>query len=94
VKASSSRGFSVHDKYLKTRNLVLAYVWNIGLRDGKDQQALAYVMSVKQAEWVAEKMGWARAGRKGYSTTNPSRRLIELLDECKYISSRDRWVSL
>jgi hypothetical protein len=89
IKASSYSGFSVHDKYKRTSNLVLAYIWNV--RTGAENTE-AVILTVKEAEEVATQMGWARKGKLGYSTTNPSKRLRVILS--KYVSTRERWASL
>lgn len=89
VKASSFSGFGVHNKYRKARNLLLAYVWNVR---PEGPGPCAMVLTVNEAEKVVSDMGWARAGKTGYSTTAPSKRLRSALIE--YISTRERWASL
>lgn len=86
VKASSYRGFSVHDKYHKARGLVLAFVWDVR---PEAERTSAYILTVAEAEEVAGQMGWARAGKLAYSTTAPSKKLILALEP--FLSTPDRW---
>lgn len=89
VKASSLSAFSVHDKYKKTKDLVLAYVWNVGT---EAKETCAFILTVDDAEEVVAKMGWAREGKSGYTTTSPSKRLQEAINP--YLSTPERWSKL
>lgn len=89
IKASSWSGFSVHDKYKKTKDLLLAYVWSVR---PDAEKTIAFVLTVDEAERVVVDMDWAREGKSGYTTTRATLRLRELL--APYISTEDRWRSL
>ena len=79
MKAATKASFSVHHKYERIAQLILAYVWNTQVPN----QARAYALTYVEAKQVAEEMGWTNTiswQRGGYSTTRPSRSLQALLE--------------
>jgi hypothetical protein len=79
MKAASKRSFGVDRKYAKISNLVLAHVWNLGT----PKLAVTYALTYPDALKIAKKMNWTRTiswKGGGYGTTNPSRRLVALLE--------------
>lgn len=80
MKAASTRAFSIDRKYAPFRNLILAYVWNVGGEESPEIYALTYEEAVN----IGDKLGWTgtaswEAG--AYATTKPSARLLELLGD-------------
>jgi hypothetical protein len=78
MKASSEASFSVHRKYSRISNLIIAFVW--GVRDPRRSQVFA--LTYREAEGVARAMGWTKTAswrRGGYSTTRPGDRLLKLI---------------
>jgi len=80
MKAATGAVFSLDPKYERFPRLILAYVWYLG----DPSQTKCYALSYKEALRVADEMGWTKtaswlkggkAGRRGYSTTAPSKRL-------------------
>lgn len=90
LKASSSRSFSVHAKYEKFQNLIMAYTWY----SDNPVNAELYIMTYQDAIKIAEQMGWLATSSwiegGGYSTQSPSKKLIKLLEEFKYKNGRIR----
>jgi hypothetical protein len=88
LKAASKRCFVVDRKYAKFANLILTYVWNLE----QPRDAVTYALTYPEAACVAENVGWTKTPswkRGGYSTSNPSRKLVSLLEP--YRMSSDRW---
>lgn len=88
MKAASSRSFSVDKKYAKISNLILAHVWHLGIPD----QAVTFALSYSEAVVVAEAMKWTETAswdRGGYCTTNPSKKLLTLLEP--YRMTPEKW---
>ncbi len=88
LKASTCRAFGIHKKYAKTRNLVLAYVWDMR----PEQTPTAYVLTVAETISVADAMGYTATpswAKGAYTTTNPSKKLLEHLKP--FASSLERW---
>jgi len=92
MKAASKRHFSVAKKYARIRDLVLAFVWH--LNDARSP--VTYAMSYPDAVSIARKMGytatrsWKIGG--GYSTQNPSKRLLKLLEP--HLMNGSKWLEL
>ena len=70
-----------------------AYVWNLGIPAETTCVALTY----EEAFAVAEEMGWTKtdswlkggnSGTPGYSTTAPSKRLCDLLEQYQMDSAK------
>jgi len=79
MKAATTSSFSLFQKYTKFPRLLLAYVWYVHDPDRECAYALSYI----EALGVAEQMGWTSTlswQRAGYSTTRPSKRLLDLLN--------------
>ena len=79
MKAATTASFSLHRKYERIAQLLLAYVWYADYPD----QSCAYALRYSEAKTVADQMGWTDTDswrRGGYSTTSPSRRLQALLE--------------
>ena len=78
MKAAWTQAFGIERKYEKFPGLILAYVWNLSDRE----RAVTYAMGYADALAVADAMGWTRTAsweRGGYSTSQPSQRLLRLL---------------
>ena len=83
MKAFSGRGFSVHRKYEKFPDLLMAYVWNVQ----NPLKTEAVVMTFKEAVGVAEILGWTQTTsweRAGYSVTNAGKRVLNELLPYRY----------
>jgi hypothetical protein len=82
MKAASTSCFAVDQKYGKFPNLLLAYVWHLEDPD----RAVAYALSYPEALSVAQEMGYTAtmSWQSGiYTTTRPSRRLLDLLERIR-----------
>jgi hypothetical protein len=92
MKAASRRHFSVSKKYARIRDLILAFVWHLN----DEHPPVTYAMSYPDAVSVARKMGytetysWKVGG--GYSTQNPSMRLLRLLEP--HLMNGSKWLEL
>jgi hypothetical protein len=80
MKAFTTEGFTVAQKYTRIADLLLAYVWHVG----DTQSAVTYALPYTEALGVADAMGWTETAswREGkvYTTTSPSKRLLGLLE--------------
>jgi hypothetical protein len=88
MKAASKRSFSLFQKYAKFADLIIAYLWFI--EDPK--QTVTYALTYDEALSVATKIGWTETkswAREGYSTTNPSVELCELIQP--FQMTPDKW---
>ena len=88
LKVASHRAFGIHRKYDKTRDLLLAYIWNI--RPGETPSA--YVLRLDEAIALGDEMGYTKTpswAKGAYTTTKPSMKLIKKLE--RFASSADRW---
>jgi hypothetical protein len=92
MKAYTTSGFTVAQKFTRIADLILAYVWHLG----EAQSAVTYAMPYADALKVAEAMGWTETAsfREGgvYTTTNPSKRLLSHLE--LYRMSPGKWWAL
>jgi hypothetical protein len=86
MKAATGAVFSLNPKYARFPGLLLAYVWNLG----DPSKIKCFSLTYREALDVARKMRWTRTaswlkggktGKRGYSTTKPSKRLRALLAE-------------
>lgn len=88
LKASSSRSFSVHAKYEKFQNLIMAYTWY----SDNPVDAELYIMTYQDAIKVADEMGWLVTSSwiegGGYSTQAPSKKLQDILKVYQYAPGR------
>ncbi len=96
MKAATGAVFSLDPKYAKFPRLLLVYVWNLGI----PPETKSFALSYQEALCVADKMGWTKTaswlnggntGRRGYSTTAPSKRLRDLL--IPYEMTPEKWWS-
>jgi hypothetical protein len=94
MKAATGAIFSLYPKYAKFPGLLLVYVWNLADPQATKCFALTYVEALR----VARRMGWTRTGswlkggrfgRRGYSTTRPSKKLRGLL--VAYEITSEKW---
>jgi len=88
LKAASRRSFGIHRKYERINDLLIAYVWNLGV----DEEEEVYALTQLEAVAIGDAMGWTatESWRKGqYTTTRPSRKLLTLLEP--YAMDRDAW---
>ena len=80
LKAASKRTFSIHRKYNKFPNLIMAYVWDIA---STDLQPTIYALTQQEAVAVGDAMEYTKTASwlvgGSYDQTRPSRKLIELL---------------
>jgi hypothetical protein len=79
LKAASSASFEIDAKYARISDLLIVYVWH--LADGKE--SVIYGLTYGESLKVAEAMGWTRTaswGQGKYTTTRPSKRLVEMLE--------------
>ena len=88
LKASSSRSFSIHAKYAKFPNLLMAYTWH----SDNPVDARLYIMTYQDALDVAKEVGWLSTSSwkdgGGYSTQAPSKKLQNLLEVYQYTPGR------
>lgn len=88
MKAASRKSFGLDEKYKRINALLLVYVWHT--HGGKDLEI--YVLTYKEAFSVAKKMGYTETEfwrqKRRYSTSSPSQRLCELLEEYKMTSQK------
>jgi len=78
MKAASTQAFSLDIKYAKISNLVIAYVWGLHT----PEHALSFALTYSEAVDIATSMKWTTTAswEKGsYSTSKPSKKLLELL---------------
>ncbi len=80
MKAFTSRGFSVAEKYARIADLILAYVSHVG----EAQSAVTYALPYAEAVKLGEAMGWTKTPSwkegEAYSTSSPSKRLVAFLE--------------
>lgn len=92
LKASSSRSFSVHAKYAKFPNLLMAYTWH----SDNPVDARLYIMTYKNALNIAREVGWLNTpswiSGGGYSTQSPSKKIEALLQAHEYSPGRIRQI--
>src|SRR5262249_47838150 len=92
MKAFTTSGFSVAQKYTRIADLILAYVWHLG----EAQAAVTYALPYAAAVQIAAAMGWTETAswQEGgvYSTTSPSKRLLGLLEP--YRMGPGKWWAL
>ena len=90
MKAASVRSFGVDKKYARFPDFIIAYVWYV-----KDPtKTVTYGLTYQEAVEVADKMGWTKtiSWEKGaYSTTNPGKKLLDLLEPYKMLSAQKWW---
>jgi hypothetical protein len=84
LKASSSRSFSIHAKYAKFPNLLMAYTWH----SDNPVNARLFLMTYKDAVTIGEKVGWLQTSSwiegGGYSTQSPSKHITSFLEAFEY----------
>jgi hypothetical protein len=94
MKAATDQVFSLDPKYARFPGLLLAYVWNLA----DSSKTKCFALTYGEALEIAEKMAWTKtaswvkggaSGKRGYSTTRPSKRLCELLGP--YEMNPDKW---
>lgn len=90
LKASSRRCFSIHKKYERIPNLVMAYVWNVV---GTEPHEF-YAMTYQEALSLAQLMGYTRTPswteRGEYVSANPSLELKAQI--AKHRVAPDGWI--
>ena len=88
LKAASRASFSIHRKYERISNLLIVFVWFLD----SPRESIIYALTHDECLGVADEMGYTatRSWASGaYSTTRPSRRLCELLED--YRMTPERW---
>ena len=92
LKAATGEGFSIDKKFARFPDLLLVYVWHVD----DPAHTLSYVLSYSDVFAIAEVMGWTATEswrvHGAYTTTAPSKALIDLLEPFK--SSKERWWQL
>lgn len=82
MKAASTSTFSIDRKYDRFPNLVIAYVWGIGI--SHEVEPVIYAVTQSEAIQIATTMGYTETpswtDNGAYTQTRPSQRLIELLE--------------
>lgn len=91
MKAATLKSFGIDRKYEKFPNLIHAFVWGVGAVEEVETYALTH----KEAVAVGHAMGYTctaswKAGL--YTTSNPSRKLVKLLQQ--YRMTPPRWLQL
>lgn len=80
MKAATKATFGIAKKYEKFRGMLFAHVWRVH----EPEYACTYALTYDEALQVAEHMGWTATeswtAKGRYETTQPSRRLMGLLD--------------
>lgn len=80
MKAATKATFGIARKYEKFSRMLFAHVWRVH----EPEYACAYALTYAEALEVAEEMGWTTTDswlhRDRYDTTQPSKRLLNLLD--------------
>jgi hypothetical protein len=80
MKAATTGSFGIARKYEKFSRMLFAHIWRVH----EPQESCVYALTYHEALGVAEAMGWTSTDSwtiKGkYDTTQPSRRLMALLD--------------
>lgn len=88
MKAAWTQSFVIDRRYERIRDLILAFVWHLGDRE----RATTFALTYSEAVQVGDSMGWTATGswieRGAYSTSAPSRRLLELLEPHRMEPSR------
>jgi len=88
MKAASTRAFGIDRKYEKFPHLIMAFVWHVA----SPTDAVTYAMTYKDLHAIAEEMGYTRTPswmeRNGYSSSSPSRRVVERLEQHRMTSAR------
>jgi hypothetical protein len=90
MKTASVRSFGVDQKYSKFPDWIIAYVWYLN----DPSKTVTYALTYQEAVEVADKMGWTKtiSWEKGaYSTTNPGKKLLELLEQYKMLPPKKWW---
>lgn len=88
MKASMNKSFGLWKKYAKFNNLIMTYIWNID----DEKKCKTYALTYIEAFEICKKMGWTETlswKNGGYSTSNPNKKLLELLKE--YRMSPEKW---
>jgi hypothetical protein len=90
MKASSKRRFGLDKKYLRTKNIVVAFVWNIGCPAEEKTYALTYseAATIVQGKTWAKTDSWVNKG--GYNTT-VGKQLHSLLNLDRYLMTPEKW---
>ncbi len=85
LKASSNRSFSINQKYARIPDLLMAYVWF----SNDPVNARLYIMTYNDVLEISRSIGWLDTNSwlegGGYSTQSPSKRLINTLEQYRYL---------
>jgi hypothetical protein len=80
LKASSGEHFSYNAKYMKTKGLIVAFVWNLD----QPTEARTYALTCDEIERVGAEMGYAASPsweRGSYSVNRRNMKLTQRLEE-------------
>jgi hypothetical protein len=76
MKAAVGASFSIHTKYKRIPNLILAYVWHVNEHD----RCRIFAMTYHEAFQIAEESRWTKTNswsKGAYVTTKPSTKILE-----------------
>lgn len=89
MKAATERRFSLNKKYEKFKNLLLTFVWHVN----DPNSNIIYALTYSEAFKMAEEMGWTNTNnwqeRGKYSSTNPGRKIVNLIEQ--YKMTPEKW---
>jgi hypothetical protein len=89
MKAATRASFSISRKYERVRDLIIAFVWNLG----DSANAVTYAMTYPEAVAIGEHFGWTTTvswlENKAYTTNRPSKGLVDALAE--YQMTEQKW---
>jgi len=85
MKASSKEAFSIDEKYQRTCNLLIAYVWGVRA----PELTATYVLTHQEAMDIAREMKWKFTDGQ-FTTSSPGKKLRKLLDVHK-INNPEQW---
>jgi len=82
LKSATVESFAVSKKYDKFPKLLIVHIWNVG---NASEGHPTFAMTYEQTLDIAAKMGWTNTAtwraNEIYSTTRPSTKLKDLLEE-------------
>ncbi len=87
LKAASTRSFMLDRKYERISDLIIAYVWHVN----DPRETVVYAMTYPEAFEIADRIGWTATAswkRGGYSTTRPSAKIREQLEQFRMTPSK------
>jgi hypothetical protein len=91
LKSSTTASFSIDQKYAKMPELLLCFVWYLGV---SQQQRTCFALTYNEALLVGDQLGWTKSaswtkGQK-YSTSAPSTKVLKALKPYE-MGSPEHW---